>query len=110
MVNRRPLKKSFALQHGCTMVSREVQDLSTLWVIDYGKQQIDVVVSALNDGVVEHMSQEECNISKLREIPRNILYDAIWLRLKVFPITNVVTITRRTGSVPRALKFDQELE
>ena len=56
MVNRRPLEKSFAPQHGCTMVSREVQDLSTLWVIDYGKQEMDVVVSALNDGVVEHES------------------------------------------------------
>lgn len=38
------------------MISRDAQDLSIVWVIDDGKQETDVVVSALN-GVVEQMRQ-----------------------------------------------------
>ena len=56
------------------------------------------------------MGQAEYNISNPREIPWDILYDAIWIRLKVLPILNVVMITRRTGSLPRALKLHRELE
>ena len=31
------------------------------------------------------MSQAECNISNPRESPWDILYDAIWIRLRVLP-------------------------
>ena len=42
---------SFAPPHGGTEVWRDVQDLSTVQVIDDYKQEIDVVVSASNEAI-----------------------------------------------------------